>query len=211
MRAVIVSHGAIHDLGYAKKIMMDCQIVVCADGGAEYAVKCGIIPDAVIGDLDSIDSDVLEKLQDSGCSIIKYPKDKDYTDTQLAIDYAVNHGAHEIVMLGSLGNRMDHSLANVFLLVKLIKSGIVPCIIDEHNSIYITDSTIRLNGREGDIVSLLPVGGDVTGVYTHGLKYRLNGSVLPMGDPLGISNVFLKDEAVVTISSGLLLVIKSRD
>jgi thiamine pyrophosphokinase len=212
MKAAIVSHGEIRDYDYIRKIMEECDIIVCADGGLEYVQKCGLIPDALIGDLDSVSNDALEKLQGVGkTKIVKYPREKDYTDTQLAVDYAVEQGADEIVLLGSTGDRIDHSLANLLLLVKLIRNNIKSCVIDEKNSIFITNNSIKLNGNIGDLVSLIPIGGDVTGIFTDGLQYRLCGATITLGDPLGISNVFTSKEIEVKIESGYLLVIKSKD
>lgn len=211
MKAVIVSHGEIKNIGFASNIMNDCDMLVCADGGGAYAVRCGLTPDALVGDLDSIDNISLSIIQNSNCRIIKYPREKDYTDTQIAIDYAIGQGADEIVILAGTGDRLDHTLANVFLLVKLMKSGKRACLINEKNTVYVINDNIRISGKKGDLLSLLPVGGDVGGITTSGLKYRLSGSDMNMGDPLGISNVFTDEEAYIKIEHGYLLVIKSRD
>lgn len=211
MRAVIVSHGEIKDMDFASRIMRDSEMLVCADGGGTYAVKCGIMPDVLIGDLDSIDAGSLSIIENSGCKVIKYPREKDYTDTQLAIDYAVEQGANEITILAGTGDRLDHTLANVFLLVKLLKSGITASLVNENNAVYVMNDSIKLQGKRGDLLSLLPVGGDVKGIHTSGLQYKLSGSNMDIGDPLGISNVFTGEEAYVKIDGGYLLVIKSRD
>lgn len=211
MKAVVVSHGEIKDIDFACSVMKDCDLLVCADGGGEYAVRCGIMPDCLIGDLDSINSESLAAIQNRGCSIIRYPREKDFTDTQLAINYALEHGASEIVILAGTGDRLDHTLANIFLLVKLAKSGIKACLINEKNTVYCISSDIKLAGKAGELLSLIPAGGDVRGIYTRGLKYKLSGSNMSMGDPLGISNVYTENEAYIKIESGYLLVIKSRD
>lgn len=211
MKAVVVSHGEVKDMDFASKIMRDCSMLVCADGGGAYAVRCGIMPDVLIGDLDSIDTESLSIIKNSNCRIIKYPPEKDFTDTQLSIDYAIGQGADEIIILAGTGDRLDHTLANVFLLMKLLKSGIKACLINENNTVYVIKDNIKISGKRGELLSLLPVGGDVKGITTCGLQYRLSGSDMNMGDPLGISNVFTEEEACVKIESGYLLVIKSRD
>lgn len=211
MKVVVVSHGSIKDYDFTRKIMKSADVIVCADGGCEYVLKCGLIPDALIGDLDSINEKYLSEVRKTKCVLMKYPKEKDFTDTQLAVDYAIDIGADEITMLGSIGDRIDHTLANIFLMIKLLMRGKRPCIIDEKNEIYITDGVIKLSGEKGDLVSLLPAGGDVTGIYTEGLMYKLSGATITMGDPLGISNVFTENAAVISIESGYLLVVKSRD
>lgn len=211
MKAAIVSNGGISDYGYLRNILESCNIVICADGGANHVMACGFAPDVLVGDLDSIKGEVLEKLRLDGTKIIKYPREKDYTDTQLAIDYALEGGADEIVLLGSLGDRIDHSLANILLLIKLAKSNVKAYITNEKNTIYITDRDINIKGSKGDIVSLIPVGGDVRGVFTEGLQYKLSGNNMALGDPVGISNVFTGSEITIRVESGFLLVIKSKD
>jgi len=211
MKAAIVSNGETRDYGYLKSILESCNLIICADGGANHVVNCGLVPDALIGDLDSVNKGVLENLRDRGTKIIKHPREKDYTDTQLAIDYAIEAGAHEIVLLCSLGDRIDHSLANILLLVKLAMMNVKAYIINEKNTVYITNKEIHLRGKIGDIVSLIPVGGDVRGVFTEGLQYKLSGNTMVLGDPVGISNVFTCEEITIKIESGFLLVIKSKD
>jgi len=211
MKAAVISHGEILDYEYTRDIIKGCDIVICADGGAEYAVKCGINPDIVIGDLDSIDSAVLNIVVKSGSKVIKYPKDKDYTDTQLAIDYAISEGAHEIVMVGSVGDRIDHSLANIFTLVKMAQKNIKAMVVNEKNTVYITNNCLKLNGKVGDIVSIIPICGDASGIYTDGLQYKLYDATITMGDPLGISNVFDSENISIKVGTGYLLVILARD
>ncbi|KPU43970.1 thiamine pyrophosphokinase [Oxobacter pfennigii] len=211
MKAAVVSHGTVKDISHLKALLNECQLLVCADGGAQYVLNCGMFPDAVIGDLDSIDENILKKLVNNNVEIIKYPKEKDFTDTELAIDYCINKDADEIMLLGSIGDRMDHTLANILLLVKLVGQNIKACIINEKNRIYITDSSLSLKGNVGDILSLIPVSGDVQGVRTNGLQYELSGATLSFGSSIGISNVFMDEEISVTIDSGYLLIIKSND
>lgn len=211
MKAVVVSHGSIIDTEHARKIMKESDVIICADGGAEYALKCGVVPDVLIGDLDSLDMNTLDKIKDTECRILRYSREKDYTDTQLALEYAVKIGAEEIIMLGSIGDRVDHSLANIYLLIQLVHRKIKACIINEKNFIYLIDKHIKLNGNKGDVLSLIPISGDVHGIFTKGLKYGLSGTNICIGDPVGVSNVFLENDVEVSIESGLLLVIRSRD
>lgn len=212
MKAIVVSSGQITDYDFAKRVLESGDLIVCADGGGVHVERCKLVPDAVVGDLDSIDEELLKKLRDNGVTdIVKYPREKDYTDTQLAIDYAIENGADEIIMMGSVGDRLDHTVANIFLLLKLLKNNIKPCIINEKNTVYITDRYISIKGKIGDLVSLIPVGGDVKGICTKGLKYKLSNATITMGDPLGISNVFTDEVAEIEVNNGFLLVIKSRD
>lgn len=211
MKAAVVSHGEVRDYPYTASIIKDCDLIVCADGGVEHVLKCGMVPNAVVGDLDSVSSNAIQEVYHKKIDIVKYPRDKDYTDTQLAINYAIEKGASEILLIGSVGDRIDHSLANIFLMIKLEKANIKCCLLNEKNAIYITGKEIKLRAKIGDIVSLIPVGGDAKGVYTEGLQYKLSGRDLEMGEPLGISNIVTEEEFTVRVTSGFLLVIMSRD
>jgi thiamine pyrophosphokinase len=212
LKAAVVAHGRVDDYDYIRSFLADCDMIVCADGGAEHVLACNLMPDAVIGDLDSISSSLLEKLEKCNCKIVRYPREKDFTDTQLAVNYALANGADEIILLGCIGERLDHSMANIFLLVKLLRAGIRHVnIVNEKNSIYITDGIISLKGSIGDTVSLIPIGGSIKGIYTRGLKYPLKGETIELGNSLGISNVFTEPEVEIKFEEGYLLVFKSRD
>ncbi|OGO82056.1 MAG: thiamine diphosphokinase, partial [Clostridiales bacterium GWC2_40_7] len=147
----------------------------------------------------------------SGVEIVRFPAKKDATDTQLAVQLAMERGCDEVILLGSAGTRLDHTMANVFLLRMLLEAGKKGIIADEHNEIEMIDKNISLV-RENDIkISLVPVGGKVTGVTTEGLYYPLKDATLEFGSTWGISNEFSEDLAGITIKEGLLLVIRSKD
>lgn len=211
MKAVIVSHGRIDDISFAKSVMESGDMIVCADGGAEFAFKCGLTPDACVGDFDSISAAGLEMVKKKCPTVIRYPAEKDYTDTQLAIRYAAGKGADEMVLLGCIGDRIDHTAANILLLAGLLKADIKASIVNEKNTVYMTDSGIKVNGKPGEPLSLIPIGGDALGVRTRGLRYVLSDQNIRMGNPIGVSNVFTSTQAEITIESGMLLVIKSTD
>lgn len=210
MKAAVVSSGDIKDYGYLKGILSECTMIVCADGGAAHVNRCGMTPDAVVGDLDSIDSKTYEGLKNS-CIIEKYPREKDYTDTQLAIEYAIRNGADDILLLGCTGERLDHTLANILLLIHLLKRNVNACLINEKNTIFAVKDHIVIGGNPGDLLSLVPVIEDAKGIFTSGLKYALVDGIIQAGEPLGISNVFVEKQAEIRLSSGYLLIIKSRD
>lgn len=210
MKVAIVAHGQILDINYLKKNLLFFDKIVCADGGYDYVIQAGFSPDILIGDLDSINADMLKSIN-KNIKIIKYPTEKDYTDTQLSINYAIENGADEIVIFGAIGNRLDHTIANILLLIELLNKGVKASIKNENNEVYIINKSIELKGQKDDLVSLIPIGAQVTGIYTQGLKYALCGSNIPLGNPLGISNVFLNQKVSIEIESGYLMVIKSKD
>jgi thiamine pyrophosphokinase len=178
--------------------------VVAADDGATTALAFGLTPDVVVGDLDSLDPATRSKL--TGVLIEEYPRDKDVTDGQLAIVRALQASPTELLLLGFLGGpRLDQELANVLLLTSLDTPAVL---VDDGNEATV----LRQRGEQvwtperGEIVSLIPLGGDVTGVRTEGLRWALNGETLRFGDTRGISNEPAARVARVTIESGLLLV-----
>ncbi|QNU65594.1 thiamine diphosphokinase [Ruminiclostridium herbifermentans] len=211
MRAVLVCNGSINDYNIIKKYITMDDFIISVDGGARHLRNMGIIPNILIGDFDSAISCDLQYFVDMGIEKNKFPEEKDMTDSELAIEKAAEIGADELLFIGAMGSRIDHSLANVFLLKKCMDIGIKACIVDEHNTIFIINSTIKIKKQEGYKLSLIPVSERVTGVTTYGLKYRLDNATMLFSTSWGVSNEFLEDEAAVTIDEGLLLVCVSRD
>lgn len=205
MKGVVIAGGEIKDYHRISKLIDPDAFIVCADSGYDHAKKMGITPDLVVGDMDSVHSSVLESIP-----LKKYPCKKDFTDTQLAIQYALEQGCTELLLLAVTGSRLDHSLANIFLLKELVDLGIQAVIANETNEIHIVVNRIALPGEAGNILSLIPITPckDVT---TQNLEYPLSHADLPFGPTVGVSNVFLGSQATVTLSEGYLLAIKSRD
>ena len=183
------------------------DLLIAADGGARHCQAFGVIPQVVIGDFDSLDRDSMTTLQDQGVKFVRYPVKKDYTDLELAIQYAVSQGASEIVVLGALGNRWDQTLANLLLPVLAEFTGVKITLIDGSQEIRLARSgqTLDLVGQPGDTVSLIPLGGDVNGITTRGLEYPLLGEALRFGSTRGISNVLLEAKATICVDEGVLL------
>ena len=201
MKAVIICGG---DTGsYMTDYIDDGDFIICADSGYDSAKKYGIAPDIIIGDMDSVKSRL------DGENIRVYPTRKDFTDSELAVGYAKEHGFKTIVMFGMTGSRMDHTLANLYLLKQLI--GFNARIINRNNEICLADAEITLNGKKGDIVSLIPFDGDVCGIDTSGLDYPLKNGTIKSGTSLGVSNVMTGEECKISIKKGTTFVIRSKD
>ena len=116
MRAIIIANGQIHEGDFYRSLVVPTDLVICADGGASNALALGLQPQVVIGDLDSLDSNLQAQLEADGCQVLAHPARKDETDLELALHYAIEHGVDEILILGALGGRIDQTLANVLLL-----------------------------------------------------------------------------------------------
>jgi thiamine pyrophosphokinase len=205
VRAVIICGGEIGNLGYIRSFINDGDTVICADSGFDRAVRLGAEPDIVLGDMDSVSGDYTKAVFE------KFPVEKDWTDSELAVNYVIDKGFDSAVLLGCTGSRADHSLANIFLLRRLEDSGVKAVIINDDNMIYMPKNGIKLRGRAGDIVSVLPISERVTGYTARGLYYSAENLTLEFGKTLANSNHMISEECEVSWKTGEAVVIKTHD
>lgn len=204
-RGYVIVNGNLSQIPSLRKKMSPKDLLICADGAAEHAFKQQLIPHVIIGDLDSIPKKTANFYRKKNVEFIHYPREKDYTDGELAIEYAIKKGVTELVICGLLGDRVDHILSNVFYVAQIAKK--VPCMFMEGSSnLYIIHNFITLHGSKGDELSLIPLK-DCKGVTTVGLYYPLDKAVLHFGTTRGISNVFLNKRISVSIERGMLCVL----
>lgn len=189
----------------------EVDLVVAADGGARHGPALGRRIDRWVGDGDSIAPDELDRLAADGVPIDRAPVDKDETDAELAILAAVEADPARITILGALGGaRLDHELGNVWLLAHPSLDGRDVRLLGAGSRIRLAGpGRLDLSGRVGDLVSLLPLGGDVLGIATAGLRYPLRDEALRIGPSRGLSNVRDASDASVTLGSGRLLVVET--
>jgi thiamine pyrophosphokinase len=208
MRAIIIAAGQGGDIGW-KTWVQDGDWIIGADGGAGRALAWGLVPHLVIGDMDSLSDEDQAVLEARGCRFVEHPRAKDETDLELALRYAAREGAQEIVVLGALGGRLDHTLANVLLLTLPVLDGVSVRITDGVGETLLLRGgrMVTLRGSAGDLVSLLPLGGDARGVRTSGLAWALRGAMLRFGFSRGVSNEMTSHEARIELEDGLLLVV----
>ena len=211
MKCVIVANGEMEYSSDMITIIRNAQMVLCADGGARHLRKMNITPDILTGDFDSIDADDQSFFQNKKVKTKTFPQTKNYTDTELCLSYAIKKNATDITFLGVTGSRLDHTLANIFLLKKLTKLNIKSRIIDRHNELFIVTDFIELQGRPGELLSIIPVSHSVKGITLTGLEYPLKNADIKMGDSLGISNVFKESAASISIKKGVVIAVKSKD
>jgi thiamine pyrophosphokinase len=187
------------------------DLVIAADGGARHAGRLRRRIDRWVGDADSIGEDGLERLVAAGVKIERHPVDKDETDAELAVRAAAGSGAGRITVLGALGGaRVDHELGNVWLLAMAELDGREAVLLDRAARIRLGGpGRVDLAGRVGDLVSLLPFGGDVAGITTDGLRYPLRDEPLVAGPARGLSNIRTAAGASLTVRAGRLLVIET--
>lgn len=211
MRAVIITNGFISSYSYLRELINLNDLIICADGGSEHALKAGITPNVIVGDFDSASPETVAVFKEQDIPFIEYPTVKDKTDTELAIDYAVAKGYNEILLLGCFGSRVDHTLANIMLLASLAQKGIKVWAVDENNDLYVCLDNVEILGEPGDYVSLIPLTAEVIGVTTHNLAYKLENATLSLGSTLPLSNRLSQTKGIVEIKDGILLVIKAKD
>ena len=211
MRAIIFAGGQATTIEEGRFAALDGDLILGADGGAALALEQGLVPHLVIGDMDSLRESEQSVLASRGCRFITHPREKDESELELALTYAVEQGAEEILILGALGGRLDHTLANILLLSLPVLKGIVARIVDGDEEAVLVrgGESVTMAGRPGDLVSLLPLGGEVLGVSTTGLAWALAGDTLRFGHTRGVSNEMIASAAQISVGQGHLLVIHS--
>lgn len=205
--AVIIAHGELEVTPEVKALVQRADLLIAADGGLAYAVAQGWWPQIVVGDLDSAPESLLQQAIARGTLLERHSPRKDETDTELALRVALREGAEEIYLLAASGNRLDHTLANVFLLALPEAATARVVLLAGKQRLQLIRGEAEIQGQPGDLVSLLPVGGDAAGIHTWGLEYPLRGETLALGIPRGISNVLTAEQATVQVERGLLLAV----
>lgn len=211
MRALIFGNAAINDYKFCMDYVKNSDAVICCDGGMRHSFKLGIKPDYILGDFDSAEPEILKYYKNQNIEIKSFPSKKDKTDMEICLDFIISLGFKEAVILGAIGSRFDHTLANAQLLYEALSKGVQAVLVNENNSVRIIKDSIVLYGQKGDTVSLIPFSKDVEGVSTNGLEYPLVNETLYAGSSRGVSNVFSSDSAEIKILKGYLFVICSKD
>ena len=208
--ANIISGGRLGDRAFFLKKLAEIgkSLIICCDGGARHLENTGIKPDVIIGDMDSIDLEQLKKYRDQGVKIIEHPANKDFTDTELALDYAIGLKPEAIYIWGASGGRLDHTLANIFLLGKGEKAGIKTFLLDEYCEAFVLSKDVNFKNAAGCTVSLIALSGQVEGITLKGFLYPLAQENLVLGESRGISNIVSDATASIDIKSGSLLVVR---
>lgn len=215
MKTVIISGGQIEDvfaLDWLKNHSYD--YIIAADSGMDFLHRNQMLPDVIAGDFDSAATESLTEFSKrSHVEILRLNPMKDDTDTEFVIREAIRRGATEIMVLGATGTRLDHMLANVYLLGIGLEEGVNIQLLDAHNRIRITADRMEISKDEqfGSFVSVLPIRGDAKGVTLEGMKYPLKDADISCFSSLGVSNEILENTAKISVQEGVLLVIESRD
>jgi thiamine pyrophosphokinase len=208
--SVVLTNGTVSDLAFYRPFLEEANFIIAADGGATIATRLGVRPSVLIGDFDSLPEEDQDVLSAQEVKVIRYPVHKDKTDSHLAVEYALKLSPRNIIILGPLRGRLDHTLANVGLLFLIRSAGKKGYLVDETNFCQLSGSECWITGNIGQLVSLIPLSEEVKGVSTIGLGYPLTGSTLRRCDSLGVSNFLVEAQARVAVTSGDLLIVQVR-
>lgn len=201
-RAVIMGGADISDYSFYMPLSDD--FVICADRGYLHARNLGVVPDVLLGDFDSLDlekPDLVKTLQ--------YPAEKDATDLQIALEYAGDKGFREIYVIGALGGRTDHFLANVCMMRYALEKGCNMILEDNDTKLQLLTNELSLSRRKNFYLSVIPIFESAV-VSLSGVKYPISEKRLIVGDTLGVSNEFAGGEAHIRVHSGSVLVLECR-
>lgn len=206
MHVIIFAGGTVQTGIALDRVLATGELVIAADSGARTALDLGDVPAFVVGDFDSLDEETQAELTRLGCQFVRAQAEKDETDTELALEVALQQGASKVTILGALGGtRFEHTIANIQLLAGYPSVPLELVDGDSRGWLVRGPGTTLIEGRAGDWLSLLPLTATVTGVRTEQLLYPLRDEALTFGKPRGISNVLLEEQASVSLAEGLLL------
>lgn len=202
-RALILANGEPPKKSHLLELLKQCQLFVCADGGANTAAKLGLKPDAIVGDMDSIHAGTLAKLRHIP---MHEDADENSTDLEKAIAWTIRQKYEHIVVVGAAGKRLDHTIGNLGVLPKFYPDAVITMVDDVGEIVYI--------GREYSfeaplhtVVSLLPLSR-CEGITTKGLAYALENDTLELGVREGTSNVVIANPVSIKVKKGNLLLYK---
>lgn len=215
MRGLIISGGVIDD-AFACETLKNggYDVIYAADAGMDFLYRHHLTPDIIVGDFDSVDRESWSffrtQEQIEFCTLNRA---KDETDTEFAVRDAIERGADELDILGGLGTRMDHVMANIFLLGIGLQNDVEMAILDANNRIHMISGPYTISKRQqfGNYVSLIPVTDQVKGVTLEGFQYPLNDYTMDRFSSMGVSNEIVEDKASISFTDGILLVIESKD
>lgn len=206
-KAVVLANGYPPSRDTVQRLLSGATLLVCADGGANVARRYGLMPDAIVGDFDSVTAETLAHYRD-----VTQVRDQDTerTDAEKSIDWALGRKAvQEIVLLGASAGRLDHVIGHVALL-KRYRGRTRLVLEDDAARAWLGSGTIAIDEPEGTIVSFFAVGGAATGVTTENFRYALVDRTLELGVQDSVSNVVAARPARVKVAGGDLLMVVVR-
>ncbi len=209
MKAIMVASGQQPGRPLLQEHSKNADLIVAIDGGLVALDKFGILPDFIVGDMDSIPKELLQEYQQKGCELLTAPAEKNETDAMLALDEVIARGGKEIVFLGATGGRIDHLLSNLMLLKRAYCKSVLLTIEDELQQIELHKGSFEIRGEVGQTVSIIPVNERAV-VNASGVYYPLDNLELCNDKPRGVSNVLTQTCAQIK-SSDFVFIMKDKD
>lgn len=212
IKTLIVSGGNVED-NILNGLKEKFDYVIASDRGLETLDKYNVIPNYIVGDFDSINKNILDKyINNRNIVVKKLNPEKDYTDTHMALKLAMELESTNIIILGGIGTRIDHTIANIHILKDTLENNIECKIIDNRNEIQLINkkTTVEFNDNY-KYISLIPLTTKIEGITLKGFKYPLNNATLEIGKSIGVSNEQIENCAEIDLEKGILILIKSKD
>jgi len=212
LRAAIFLHGSPDSPGLIRHVAGRADLVVAADGGARYALKAGVMPDLVVGDMDSLGEDFARKIERRGATLERHPVRKDKMDGHLAVLAARERGATAADLLCAAGGRLGALFATPHILLAAERIGLRSTVVADRGRMFVIEAgTKTVHGTPQDSISIFPLSGPAAGVTLEGMEYPLENASLQPGDTLGFHNELIGTEARVSVGEGALLVVQETE
>lgn len=208
-KAAILWNGDLQDKEFIVSQLDKFDTIICADGAADFLKEYDYLPDVIIGDLDSICEDTLQYYRERQVEFLRFPLEKDFTDSELTIRYLLEQGIYHATVFGFSGSRLDHSIANLGLLYYAVNQGISINYISRRNRIMcLKPGTYFFENQQKFYFSLVALFGIVKNISLSGAKYSLSSYTMKQGETIGISNEYIEN-ICLEFEDGHLLVIES--
>jgi thiamine pyrophosphokinase len=208
VRAAIFLNGSPDSSDLLRRVAGGAELVVAADGGARYALEAGVVPDLVVGDMDSLGEALTLEVERLGAALEIHPSRKDKMDGQLAVLAARERGATAADLLCAAGGRLGALIAVPQILLAAERIGLRSTVVADRGKMFVIETGSRMvQGDPRDSVSIFPLSGPATGVTLEGMEYPLENASLEPGDTLGFHNELIGRKATVSVEEGSLLVV----
>lgn len=202
-RALIIANGEPPKKNLLQALARESDFIVCADGGANTALKFGIVPHAIVGDMDSIHAETLSKFR----NVPQHTDtDQESTDLEKVVTWTIRERHDHITVAAGLGNRLDHTVGNLGVMAKFYPDAVIRFVDDLGELSYVGSKT-EFEAEIGSTVSLIPLNR-CEGITTAGLKYPLTNERLELGFRDGTSNEVISSPVLIVVKKGHLLLFR---
>jgi thiamine pyrophosphokinase len=204
-RIVIFANGTLREPEQLRIYLEPADRIFCVNGGTRHVLSLGLTPDTIIGDLDSLEAELISRMEATGVSFQRHPVRKDKTDLELALDVAVKEQPDEILIIAAWGSRLDQSLANLLLLTRMEYATVRLTLVHglQWATILRSRQSVTVKGQVGDTLSLIPLSSEITRVNMTGVEWPLEQATLSRGSTWSISNQLAAPLARIEVGQGL--------